>query len=102
MYKAPPWVGVPVSAGPFIVPCRGSSREKNPRLAFLRASTGIRCESRRETVLPNPQPPSGKAPGQLELTKADTDQGPNIPPSANTGSKKGTATSSMADDMGAW
>lgn len=43
-----------------------------------------------------------QAPGPLELTKAETDQGPNIPPSANTGSKKGTATSSMAEDMGAW
>lgn len=42
------------------------------------------------------------APKQSGLTKAETDQGPNIPPSPNTGSKKGTATSSMAEDMGAW
>ena len=41
-------------------------------------------------------------PDSRTISKAETDQEPNIPPSANTGLKKGTVTSNMADDMGAW
>lgn len=38
----------------------------------------------------------------LRLTRADRDQGPNIPPSPVRGSTKGTTQSRKAEERGAW
>lgn len=36
------------------------------------------------------------------LTTAESVQGPNIPPSPKTGSKKGMMNNNIAEDIGAW